>query len=83
MVKTALIEQSFFGILQRPITFLILLAKNSLFYESLLNIGCDSRHTINNLILVLVFGKNTKKNFFSRHPVLILNYFFYTKKPVG
>ena len=65
MVKTALIEQSFFGILQRPITFLILLAKNSLFYESLLNIGCDSRHTINNLILVLVFGKNTKKNFFS------------------
>ena len=82
MVKTALIEQSFFGILQSLVTFLILMAKK-FFYESLLNIGCDSSHTINNLILVLVFGKNTKKNFFSRHPVLILNYFFYTKKPVG
>ena len=64
MVKTALIEQSFLGILQRPITFLVLLAKKSLFYKSLLNIGCDLSHTINNLILVLVFCKNTKKNFF-------------------
>ena len=63
MVKTTLIEQSFFGMLQRLVTFLILMAKKSLFYRSLLNIGCASRHTNNNLILVLVFGKNAKNNF--------------------
>ena len=68
MVKTTLIEQSFFGMLQSFVTFSILMAKKSLFYR-ILNIGCDSRHMNNNLILVLVFGKNAKKNFFSRHPV--------------
>ena len=64
MVKTTLIEQSFFGMLQSFVTFSILMAKKSLFYRSLLNIGCGSRHMNNNLILVLVFGKNAKKTFF-------------------
>ena len=68
MVKTALIEQSFFGILQSLVTFLILMAKKGLFYRSQLNIGCGSRHTNNNLILVLVFGKNTKKKSFFKTP---------------
>ena len=73
MVKTALVEQSFFGILQSLVTFLILMVKKVSF-ESLMNIGCDSSHTNNNLILVLVFGKNAKKNFFFRHPVDEYNY---------
>ena len=64
MVRTALIEQSFFGILQIFVTFLVLMAKKSFFYKSLLNIGCGSSYTNNNLILVLVFGKNAKKKIF-------------------
>ena len=69
MVRTALIEQSFFGMFQSFVTFLIQMAKKSFFYKSLLNIGCGSSHTNNYLILVLFFDKKAKNNFFQRHPV--------------
>ena len=36
------------------------MAEKSFFNKCLLNIGCDSSHINNNLILVLVFGKNAK-----------------------